>query len=114
MGLPPTRSSSSDFWTYVQLSVRVAAMNYDARVLGAMLRLARRREVADEAEIGERVSGSAGDVRRSLRHLAGAGLVERTHHGTARLSMAGLAVAVAMLPAAAPQRRYRRSSSRAA
>jgi hypothetical protein len=89
-------------------------MNCEARVLGAMLRLARRRELADEAAIGLRVSGSAREVRRSLRRLADQGLVERMHTGTARLSMAGLAVAVAMLPPSAPRRRHPRTSSRAA
>jgi Mn-dependent DtxR family transcriptional regulator len=89
-------------------------MNSDARVLGAMLRLARRREVADETAIGVRVSGSPREVRQSLRRLEHKGLVERTHTGAARLSLAGLAVAVAMLPPRAPRQRHPRSSSRAA
>jgi Mn-dependent DtxR family transcriptional regulator len=87
-------------------------MNGDAMVLRAILRLARRLEVAEEAAIALRVASSPREVRLSLRRLAASGLVERSHTGTARLSMAGLAVAVAMLPTAnaSPQQRARRTS----
>jgi Mn-dependent DtxR family transcriptional regulator len=90
-------------------------MNGDAMILRAMLRLARRREVADETAIAMRVASSPREVRVALRRLAAMGLVERNHTGTSRLSMAGLAVAVAMLPqASAPARHRAQRASRAA
>jgi len=83
-------------------------MNTDAMVLRAMLRLARRRDAADEVAIGLRVPGSEWEVRQCLRRLARCGLVEWTRAGAPRLSMAGLAVAVATLPP--PSQRNRRPS----
>jgi hypothetical protein len=73
--------------------------------------LARRREVADEEAIALRVASSTRELRVSLRRLATNGLVERGHAGTARLSMAGLALAVALLPqdSAAPRQRAQRT-----
>jgi hypothetical protein len=89
-------------------------MNTDAMVLRAMLRLARRRDATDEVAIGLRVPGSAWEVRQSLRRLARGGLVEWTRAGTPRLSMAGLAVAVATLPPRAARGRRPSRTSRAA
>jgi Mn-dependent DtxR family transcriptional regulator len=90
-------------------------MNGDAMVLRAILRLARRREAADESAIALRVASSRREVRISLRRLAACGLVERSHTGTARLSLAGLAVAIAMLPREnASAGRQTRRTSRAA
>jgi Mn-dependent DtxR family transcriptional regulator len=86
-------------------------MSIDAMVLRAMLRLARRREDAAEEAIAVRVGGSSGQIRASLRRLAAGGLVERRTQQGPRLTMAGLAVAVALLPA---QRRPRTASARAA
>jgi Mn-dependent DtxR family transcriptional regulator len=84
----------------------------DALVLRAILRLARRREVADESAVALRVASSPREVRISLRRLAANGLVERRHTGSVRLSMSGLALAVALLPqrTAAPRRRAQRAS----
>jgi Mn-dependent DtxR family transcriptional regulator len=90
-------------------------MNSDALVLRSILRLARRREVADETAVALRVASSPREVRNSLRRLAASGLVERTHAGRVRLSMAGLAIAVALLPQGnAPSRRRAQRTSRAA
>ncbi len=74
-------------------------MSIDAMVLRAMLRLARRREEAAEEAIAVRVGGSSGQIRASLRRLAAGGLVERRSQQGPRLTMEGLAVAVALLPA---------------
>ena len=73
-------------------------MSIDAMVLRAMLRLARRREAAEEDAIAVRVGGSQGKVRASLRRLEADGLVERRVRQAPRLTMAGLAIAVALLP----------------
>lgn len=71
-------------------------MNTDAMVLRALLRLARRRLPADDEAIVVRVGAAPGDVRAAIRRLDTLGLVERGP--TTRLTMAGLAVAIAMLP----------------
>jgi hypothetical protein len=70
-------------------------MSYDFQLLGAMLRLARRREAADVDALLIRTSGSRADVRASLRRLEAANLVERLGEARARLTLAGFAVAVA-------------------
>jgi len=73
-------------------------MTFDQTILMAMLRLARRRDAADEQALGLRAAGSPQAVRLSLKRLACRGLVERPLNGPPRLTMEGLAVAVAMLP----------------
>lgn len=73
-------------------------MSIDIMVLRAMLRLARRRKAADEGEVAVRVGGSPGSVRAALRRLDAGGLVERRLSEPPRLTMAGFAVAVALLP----------------
>jgi Mn-dependent DtxR family transcriptional regulator len=73
-------------------------MNDDSLVLGAMLRLARRRIEADVNELYERVGVEQPRIRASLRRLDAAGLVERRATG-ARLTMSGMAMAVALRPA---------------
>jgi hypothetical protein len=82
-------------------------MNFDAMVLRAMLRLARRREEAGEEALAVRVGGDHGAVRMAVRRLAACGLVDRGR-GQPRLTMAGLAVAVALLP---PRARRRTSAA---
>jgi Mn-dependent DtxR family transcriptional regulator len=72
-------------------------MNDDSLVLGAMLRLARRRVEADVNELYERVGVDHARIRASLGRLDAAGLVERRAIG-ARLTMSGLATAVALRP----------------
>jgi Mn-dependent DtxR family transcriptional regulator len=90
-------------------------MSFDGKVLRAMLRLARRREPAEDASVALRVGASEGQVRASMRRLGAAGLVERTPGRVARLTMSGFAVAVALLPLPAPARVRRTSrASRAA
>ena len=71
-------------------------MGYDFQLLGAMLRLARRREAADVDALQVRTSGSRADVRASLRRLERAELVERLGEERARLTLAGFAIAVAI------------------
>jgi DNA-binding IclR family transcriptional regulator len=89
-------------------------MSSDAQVLRAMLRLARRRQGADEAAIATRVAASPREVRAALRDLVRAGLAARAGAGTWRLTMPGLAVAIAMLPARAAAPKAARRASRAA
>jgi Mn-dependent DtxR family transcriptional regulator len=73
-------------------------MNDDNVVLGAMLRLARNRIEANADELFERVNLDPSLMRAALARLDAAGLVERRAGGP-RLTMAGLAVAVASRPA---------------
>ena len=75
-------------------------MSIEAMVLRAMLRVARRREAADEEALAVRVGGPPARVRAALRSLDGAGLVERRDGRAPRLTMLGFAVAVGSLPAA--------------
>ena len=96
------RHFASDFWTHVQYFGRVPLMSFDAMVLRAMLRLARRREAADEEAVAVRTGGSPAQVRSSLRRLRAMGLVQRVAHEP-RLTMPGFAIAVALLPANAPR-----------
>jgi Mn-dependent DtxR family transcriptional regulator len=70
----------------------------EAKVLRAMLRLARRRQAADDGQIALRVGSPPHTIRTALRRLDAAGLVERQDLGAARLTMAGFALAVAGLP----------------
>jgi DNA-binding GntR family transcriptional regulator len=89
-------------------------MSIDAAVLRAMLRVARRREAADEEALVARV-GDPGKVRAALRRLDASGLVERRGPQAPRLTMAGLAVAVGLLPAVSSRaKRSACRSSRAA
>jgi|GEM_PF-2197329 len=91
-------------------------MSFDAMVLRAMLRLARRREAADEDALAVRVGGTRGAVRGAVRRLAAGGLVARRRDGVPSLTLAGLALAVALLPPGArrPGRPVRARASRAA
>ena len=73
-------------------------MHYDITVLRAILRLSRHRRHVDEASISLRVEGEDADLRNALRRLEKRGLVAR-QAAQARLTMEGLAVAVASLPA---------------
>ena len=89
-------------------------MNFDARVLRAMLRLARRRQAADEADIAVRVGQTPGAVRASLRRLDGQGLVERRAGAAPRLTLEGLALALALLPRTATTQKPALRTPRAA
>ena len=64
-------------------------------VLRALLRFSRRRTPATLADLLNRVGGDAADVQRALASLARSQLVQRTGE-SARLSLSGLAVAVAI------------------
>ncbi len=70
-------------------------MSYEIQVLRAMLRLARKREAADEAALLVRVGGTAAELRTALRRLERQDLVDRIDATHARLTLAGFAVAVA-------------------
>jgi RIO-like serine/threonine protein kinase len=72
-------------------------MNDDHVVLGAMLRLARHRTEANADELFERVALEPARIRASLARLDAASLVER-RSSSARLTMAGLAIALAIRP----------------
>jgi Mn-dependent DtxR family transcriptional regulator len=90
-------------------------MTFDANVLRALLRLARRREAAAVDSVAVRVSGTPAQVRASMRRLRSGGLVEMRATGEVRLTMAGLAVAIALLPPAPLARQpSSRRASRAA
>jgi DNA-binding IclR family transcriptional regulator len=79
-------------------------MSLEIDVLRALLRLARRRTPPTLEQVVVRVGGDDAAVRRTLTSLAKNGLVQRTPAGL-RLSLAGLAVAVACAqrPSKAPR-----------
>jgi Mn-dependent DtxR family transcriptional regulator len=79
-------------------------MTFDAYVLRAMLRLARGRKSAEVDDLALRVGSAPSKVRASMRRLRASGLVEPLGTTESRLTMAGLAVAVAMLPRGMPKR----------
>jgi hypothetical protein len=89
---------------------------FDASVLRAMLRLARRRLPAHDDQVALRVGSTARQVRASLRRLRATDLVEIRLDEPPRLTLSGLAVAVALLPrsTASRARPSLRTSSRAA
>ena len=72
----------------------MASMSTEIAVLRALLLLSRRATPATFTELLDRVGGDAIDVQRALASLARAQLVQRSGE-SARLSLAGLAVAVA-------------------
>ena len=87
---------------------------FDVTVLRAMLRLARRRQQADDGEIAVRVGRPPHAVRAAVRRLDELGLVEHRDRYAPRLTMGGLALAVALLPGAARTSRAARRTPRAA
>ena len=70
-------------------------MNYETEVLKAILRLSRRRNAAEADSILVRVGGQISDLRAALRKLEQSGLVHRIGDTGGRLTLPGLAVAVA-------------------
>jgi hypothetical protein len=89
-------------------------MDIDASVLRAILRLSRRREAADEEALLLRAGGNPGQVRAAVRRLATAGLVDDRAGRPPRLTMEGLAVAVALLPGSVQSVRRAPRATRAA
>jgi predicted transcriptional regulator len=87
---------------------------FDVMVLRAMLRLARRRQEAGDGEIAVRVNRPPSAIRASVRRLEQLGLVERRGASTPRLTMAGFALAVALLPSGARASKPARRTPRAA
>jgi DNA-binding transcriptional ArsR family regulator len=93
----------AQYWTPVQRAVSFLIMETEARfdrtgtvtVLRALLRLARGRLPADREQLLLRTGGTITSLRTALRSLEGAGMVERLGDDSARLTMAGFAVAVA-------------------
>jgi len=85
-------------------------MGYDICVLRAIVRLSRRRSPATKAALLARVPGSASDLGASLRRLERAGFVRLDPNPS--LTLAGLAVGVASMPAkqAAPVLRPARAA----
>lgn len=95
----------------------VRPMSYDVQVLRAMLRLARKRQVADVEAMLARAGGAPSDVRAAWRRLDAQGLVERLPNERARLTMSGFAVAVSTIERRAKpagQRPIKRRAIRAA
>jgi hypothetical protein len=89
-------------------------MSIDIEVLRAMLRLARRRTEATEADLVPRVRAEASEIRASIRRLRALGVVD-VRGEVARLTLEGLALSVALaLPAGRPARRTVVGRSRAA
>ncbi len=87
----------------------------DLQVLRAVARLSRMRRDVDCEAIALRAGGSRGEVQAALGRLSRAALVEwsQASRGT-RLTMAGLAVAVASGAQVMPKRRVHAASRRAA
>ncbi len=79
-------------------------MSIDIEVLRAMLRLARRRTEATEADLVPRVRAEASEIRASIRRLRALGVVD-VRGEVARLTLEGLALSVALAqPARRPAR----------
>jgi Mn-dependent DtxR family transcriptional regulator len=90
-------------------------MNFDARVLRATFGLASRQKTVNESEIAHRLGTTATAVRASMRRLQGADLAEMRPGGSSRLTLAGLAIALAMGSARMPRKRsWAPDASRAA
>lgn len=89
-------------------------MNYEHSILRALLRLARRRSAADSERLLDRVGGTTAELRDALRRLETDGFIDRRAEDNVRLTMPGLAVAVASIAgrrrAKAPQRAARRAA----
>jgi hypothetical protein len=89
-------------------------MSIDIEVLRAMLRLARRRTEATEAELVPRVRAEASEIRASIRRLRALGVVD-VRGETARLTLEGLALSIVLAqPSARPSKRMVVGRSRAA
>jgi Mn-dependent DtxR family transcriptional regulator len=80
-------------------------MNLDARVLRATYGSARRQKTVNESEIAQRLGASPAVVRASMRRLQTAGLTETRPAGTQRLTLAGLAIALALRSVRTPRPR---------
>jgi RIO-like serine/threonine protein kinase len=81
-------------------------------LLRALARLSRMRRAVDLEALALRAGGSVEDVRAAVARLSRASLVDRT--GGLRLTMAGLAVAVASsapVRQASPRRAVRRKAA---
>jgi Mn-dependent DtxR family transcriptional regulator len=87
---------------------------FDVMVLRAMLRLARKRQQADDSELSVRVARPPHAIRAAIRRLATHGLVERRQAQAPRLTMEGFTLAIALLPQAARMPRPVRRTHRAA
>jgi RIO-like serine/threonine protein kinase len=84
----------------------------DLQVLRAVARLSRMRKAVDCETLALRAGGSPGEVSASLGRLARASLVDSSRGP--RLTMAGLAVAVASGAAVVNKRRTHAATRRAA
>ncbi len=80
-------------------------MPIDALVLQALLRLTRRRAHVGLADLLERIESPPGALRAALSRLDSDGLVERRAGYGPRLTLTGLAVAVAVAGARIAPRR---------
>jgi Mn-dependent DtxR family transcriptional regulator len=90
-------------------------MSFDTSVLRAMLRLARHRRPAEEDAVAARVGETTAAVRASMRRLQATGLVEIRPLCPARLTLSGLAIAIALIRSEARRAPIRaNSASRAA
>jgi Mn-dependent DtxR family transcriptional regulator len=82
-------------------------MAIDAKVLRAMWQLAQRRQAASLSAVAVRAGARAEAVRAALQRLDALGLIDLGGARTARLTMAGLAVAVTLTPRKRSQTRER-------
>lgn len=88
-------------------------MHTELAILRAMLRLQRRRAVIEEGALLVRVGGTEAELEIGLRALEAAGFVQVVA-GQPRLTMAGLAVAIAQIPPVAARRAAQRGRRAAA
>jgi hypothetical protein len=89
-------------------------MNYEHSILRALLRLARRRSTADAGRLLDRVGGTTAELRDAIRRLEADGFVARLTEENVRLTMPGLAVAVASIAGRRRAKATPRASRRAA
>ncbi|MEO9232464.1 MAG: hypothetical protein ABI421_03935 [Polyangiaceae bacterium] len=88
-------------------------MNYEHSILRALLRLARRRSTADAGRLLDRVGGTTAELRDAIRRLEADGFVARLTEENVRLTMPGLAVAVASIAASRSTARRTKATQRA-
>jgi Mn-dependent DtxR family transcriptional regulator len=82
-------------------------MIYDLTILRAIARLSRAGKTINAQELNVRCGGEPAEIRQAIRRLESLGLVARTHNRDARLTLAGLAVAVAAARGRVAQNRFR-------
>ena len=108
------RSPRDKYYTRVQSYAKGAPVNLDARVLRAMFKRTSCQKAVGRQAIAERAGASVAAIDASLDRLRAAGLAETREIGSPRLTLEGLAIAVAIGAVRPGARRAPNPVSRAA